>query len=1158
MPDSVVRTPRKTRAKPPIAGFLAGGGEMGRRMRALDWSLSPLGSPQGWSASLRTAVRILLTARQPMLLWWGERMALLYNDACKGIVGAHHPGVLGQPASAAWRELWERVGARVTAVARSNESAYDEAVPIAIDREAATAPTSFAISYSPVPDDEGGPGGTLAVLNETLTMHDAVIELSSELDTDSLVHKVTDAATRLTKARYGAFFYNAERGEGDSYRLFSISGVPRESVEKLGMPRVTTLFQPTFKGERVVRIDDVTKDARYGKSGPFHGMPPGHFPVKSYLAVPVVSRTGEVLGGLFFGHPEPAMFDERAERIARVIAAHAAVAIDNANLFGIARGEIEERSRVEIALRESERRYRDLIEALPAALYTTDAEGRLVVFNSAAAQLWGREPQRGIDRWGGSHRLFLPDGTPVAREDRPLARMLRGETSESAHELIVERPDGTRRNVLANPRTLRDSTGAIAGAINVVVDITELKEAQAELARTRDELQQQVKTLTRLHEMAARLATLEDIEPALQAILETAVDAEAADFGLLWIYDASRDRLTPAASVGFTAEDLAALSEVKVGEEGGASGTCFQSGTRVTVLDSQTDPRLALFRDVAANAGFRAIHSTPIATRGGRMLGALSVHFRESRLPTTREVQLAELCARYAAEAIEHHRSAAAIRESERLYRAIGESINYGIWVCDENGDATYVSDSFLRLTGLTAGKYRKSIWSTVLHPDDAQRVRTQWVQCVAEGRDWEAQVRVKTAAGDWRAILSRGVAIRDETGRITGWAGMNLDIDRLKRVENELRELDQRKNEFLATLAHELRNPLAPIRNGREIMRLARGNPGMVEQARTMMERQLHQMIRLVDDLLDVSRVSRGKIELRMERIDLATALANAVETSKPLLDQNGQALELDLPSQPMPLNADLTRLAQVFANLLNNAAKYTDKGGHIRLSAATSGTTAVVRVRDDGIGIPPEMLERIFGIFTQVDRSLEKARGGLGIGLSIAKRLAEMHGGMIEALSDGPGRGSEFVVRLPLALGAAEPSNEKPNATAPDARMRRRVLIADDNIDSASSLSMMLQVMGNDVRVAHDGLEALSLAEGFRADAILLDIGMPGLNGYDVCRRIRALPWGRQVTIIALTGWGQEDDKRRSQDAGFDRHLVKPVEPATLARVLAETARR
>src|SRR5205814_9956000 len=236
----------------------------------------------------------------------------------------------------------------------------------------------------------------------------------------------------------------------------------------------------------------------------------------------------------------------------------------------------------------------------------------------------------------------------------------------------------------------------------------------------------------------------------------------------------------------------------------------------------------------------------------------------------------------------------------------------------------------------------------TILHPDDADRVREQWKDCVASGSDWEAQVRVKTAKGGYRAILSRGVAIRDEDNRITGWAGMNLDINRLKRVENELRELDQRKNEFLATLAHELRNPLAPIRNGLEIMRLARGNPGMVEQARTMMERQLHQMIRLVDDLLDVSRVSRGRIELRMERIDLATAIANAVETSKPLIDQNGQSLELDLPARPMVLRADLTRLAQVFANLLNNAAKYTDKGGRIHVAATVSGHTAEVRVRD------------------------------------------------------------------------------------------------------------------------------------------------------------------------------------------------------------------
>jgi CheY-like chemotaxis protein/nitrogen-specific signal transduction histidine kinase len=400
--------------------------------------------------------------------------------------------------------------------------------------------------------------------------------------------------------------------------------------------------------------------------------------------------------------------------------------------------------------------------------------------------------------------------------------------------------------------------------------------------------------------------------------------------------------------------------------------------------------------------------------------------------------------------------------------------------------------------------------------------------------------------------VLGRGVPVRNDRGAIEAWAGINLDIERLKQAENELRELDQRKNEFLATLAHELRNPLAPLRNGLEVLRLAGNDRATLDKARSMMERQLRQMVRLVDDLLDVSRVSRGKIELKREDIELASVLRNALETSQPLMAERNHDLVARIPETPVILNGDLTRLSQVFWNLLNNAAKYTEPGGNIVLDVKPGRGEVAVCVRDTGIGIPPDMLSRVFDIFTQVDRSLEKSQGGLGIGLSIAKRLVEMHGGTIEARSDGHGRGSEFIVRLPARTGSPAQAQPEASAEPKPAKMRHRILVADDNPDSATTLSLMLEVLGNEVFVAHDGVEALDLARRHRPQAILLDIGMPRMNGYDACARIRAEPWGREPLIVALTGWGQEEDKNRSRAAGFDRHLVKPVEPATLEKII------
>jgi len=317
-------------------------------------------------------------------------------------------------------------------------------------------------------------------------------------------------------------------------------------------------------------------------------------------------------------------------------------------------------------------------------------------------------------------------------------------------------------------------------------------------------------------------------------------------------------------------------------------------------------------------------------------------------------------------------------------------------------------------------------------------------------------------------------------------------------------------------------------------------------------MERQLRQMVRLVDDLLDVSRVSRGKIELKLEDIELASVLRNALETSQPLMAEHRHEVVSRIPAQPIILRGDLTRLSQVFWNLLNNAAKYTEPGGRIVLDVRPGDGHVEVSVKDTGIGIPPDMLARVFDIFTQVDRSLEKSQGGLGIGLSIAKRLVEMHGGSIVARSEGHGRGSEFVVRLPARIGASLRPSADASFAAAAPRVRHRILVADDNADSASTLSLMLEVLGNEVFVAHDGVEALDLARRHRPQAILLDIGMPRMNGYDACARIREQPWGREPLIVALTGWGQEEDKNRSKAAGFDRHLVKPVEPAMLEKIL------
>ena len=367
--------------------------------------------------------------------------------------------------------------------------------------------------------------------------------------------------------------------------------------------------------------------------------------------------------------------------------------------------------------------------------------------------------------------------------------------------------------------------------------------------------------------------------------------------------------------------------------------------------------------------------------------------------------------------------------------------------------------------------------------------------------------------------------------------------------------EADRRKDEFLATLAHELRNPLAPIRNAVQILRAQGAADPASRKLQDIIDRQIGQMARIVDDLLDVSRISRGKLELRKGRVTLQQVLQGAVETSRPLIDQSHHHLEVRMPAKPLVLDADLTRLSQVFANLLNNAAKFTQTQGRIQLVAEERGAEVVVSVIDSGVGIPAPQMANLFDLFSQGEAARRLSGGGLGIGLSLVKQLVELHQGRVTARSDGPGQGSEFTVHLPLARDQSAPC--PPDATPARQRTadrRLRVLVVDDSEDAALTLATLLELAGYEPHLAHDGEQALAVAEACRPDVVLLDIGLPKLSGNEVCWRLRQQDWGRHMTVIALTGWGQEQDRRRTTEAGFNHHLVKPADPAALLKLLGE----
>jgi PAS domain S-box-containing protein len=505
-------------------------------------------------------------------------------------------------------------------------------------------------------------------------------------------------------------------------------------------------------------------------------------------------------------------------------------------------------------------------------------------------------------------------------------------------------------------------------------------------------------------------------------------------------------------------------------------------------------------------------------------------------------------------------RAAALLNEQKEWLRTTLFSIGDAVVTTDTVGRVTTLNPVAEQLTGWTArdaeGHSLDDVFRIVNELSRAP-VKNPALRALREGVIVGLANHTVLIARDGaeRPIDDSAAPIRDAAGTVLGAVLVFRDITERRDTEHRLREADQRKDEFLAVLAHELRNPLAPLRHALEILHLAHDDPAAVEQVGGIMERQLQHMVRLIDDLLDVSRIAGNRLELRRESIDIAAVVHSALETCGPLLSQSQHSLKLTLPPHPLHVDADRARLAQAFANLLNNAIKYTEDGGRIWLAVERAGSEVVVTVRDSGIGIPENMLERIFDMFIQVDTSLDRAQGGLGIGLQLVKRIIEMHGGSVIAHSAGLGKGSEFVVRLPVVL--TPESGTRPIVGSRGEDSPRRILVADDNSDAADTLAMMLRMMGHDVCVARDGVEAVDEGSRFHPEIALLDIGMPRLNGFETARRIRATEWGRHIVLVALTGWGQEEDRRRSQEAGFDHHMVKPVELATLEGVLAQPPR-
>jgi PAS domain S-box-containing protein len=749
--------------------------------------------------------------------------------------------------------------------------------------------------------------------------------------------------------------------------------------------------------------------------------------------------------------------------------------------------------------------FRVTLRSIGDAVLTTDTEGRITYINQVAQSLTGWSHTEALGQ--PLERVFQIINEVTRKPvENPATRALReGIVVGLANHTVLIKKDGSECPIDDSAAPIRNEQGNVSGCVLIFRDVS------AQRLIERDKANQ---LLT-----ARLLASI--VETSNDAIISKSLD------GIIQSWNAAAERV-----FGFTTEEAVGrnislvIPPDRLADEDQIIAK-LRAGQRIEHFETER----------VRNDGQRIIVSltiSPIKDAAGNVTGASKI--------------VRDVTARKRTE-----------RERQNFVTVVENSTDF-IGMCDLQGLPFFVNRAGLEMVGLDdIEQARRTPLQEFFFPEDQGMIMNEFLPSVMANGHGEVEVRFrhfKTGEPRWMAYK---VSVLTNAGNEpVGFATVSQDVTERKRLADDLRRLaadlaeaDQRKNEFLATLAHELRNPLAPMSNMLEVVKHSGDDREVLKRAHDTIERQLGQMVRLVDDLLDLNRITYDRLELRRSEVELSSVIQQAVEVARPLIDAAGHDLTVELPDEPIYLNADRARLAQVFGNLLNNSSKYTRSNGRISVSAKRVDDEVMVTVKDNGAGIPQDKLDSIFDMFMQVDLTAERSQGGLGIGLTLVKRLAEMHGGSIEARSAGEGQGSEFIVRLPVLSKPSVAAQPKPAASEPSPE--RRILIVDDNVDAADSLAMLLEITGNKTYMAHDGVEAVEAIEEHRPEVVLLDIGLPRLTGHEVCRQVRQQPWGKDIVMIALTGWGQEDDRRQSEEAGFNGHLVKPVDYDKLLELLS-----
>ena len=1112
---------------------LSGGGEMGALMRSIDWSSTVFGPVGSWPQSLRTAVSMMLESRFAMVIAWGPDFRFFYNDRYRPILGrTKHPAALARPAAEIFPEVWGAIGPEFERVRRGESFAIDDWL-LPLDRNGYLENCWFTLSYSPIRDESGGVGGLLAVVAETTGRVEGERRLATLRD---LARRAADATTAEAACADAAavleqnpmdvpfaLIYLLEP-DGTRARLVARSGIPSDHPAAVGSIVLgaagtrTWPLAPVIQAHETAILDDLK--ARFGPLPGGAGPEPTHSAVLLPLVRPGEERPyGVLVAGL---SPRRAL-DDRYRGFFELAADHLATAISNAYSLEQARHRAE-------ALAEIDR-------------------AKTAFFSNVSHEF--RTPLT---------LLLGPTEDALASADQ----VLRGEALESVHRNALR--------LLKLVNALLDFSRLEAGRVEAVYEPVDLRALTRDLASG----------FRSAVERAGLTFHFESDELAEPAFVDRGM-WEKIVLNLL----SNAFKFTFQGEISVTLRQRAdhyelAVRDTGVGIREDDRPHVFERFRRVEGVRARTHEGsgigLALVQELARMHGGEA-SVTSVPGRGSTFFVSIprgSAHLPAARIRAAADLPSApSAISAFVAEALRW-----ADHDEEEATAPPGAS---RILVADDNADMRAYLGRILgarwavetHADGVAALAAARAcppdlVISDVMMPGldgfgllKALRAEeaTRHVPVVLLSARAGEEARIEGLERGADDYLVKPFSARELVARIGSQLTLSaarreaeLQKQQMDHLRVEAESASRAKDEFLAMLSHELRNPLSPILTALQLMRLREGADA-VERERVIIERQVRHLTRLVDDLLDVSRVTQGKIELRRHPLELAEVVAKGVELASPLFEERHHELTLTVPATGLVIDADEQRLTQVVANLLTNAAKYTDARGRIDVVARAEGEEAVLSVRDNGIGMPAPLVPAVFDLFVQGPRAFDRSHGGLGLGLAIVRSLVTLHGGSVAAASDGPGRGSEFTVRLPLSK-AARPGVAGGEGTVPQAARSpvrgTRVLVVDDNPDAADALAEALRIGGYDVRTANDGVQALAIAATFRPEVALLDLGLPVMDGYELCERLRNAPETRGTRVVALTGYGHAAHRERSRATGFDEHLVKPVDIGTVHEIL------